>query len=30
VLVSLGYRADVRGETLGLADFAKISDALEL
>ena len=30
VLVSLGYRADVRGETLGLADFARISDALEL
>ena len=30
VLVSLGYRADVRGETLGLSDFAKISDALEL
>ena len=30
ILVSLGYRADVRGETLGLADFAKISDALEL
>ena len=30
VLVSLGYRADVRGETLGLPDFAKISDALEL
>ncbi len=29
-LVSLGYRADVRGETLGLADFAKISDALTL
>ena len=29
-LVSLGYRADVRGETLGLADFARISDALEL
>ncbi|MBQ8497052.1 MAG: 16S rRNA (adenine(1518)-N(6)/adenine(1519)-N(6))-dimethyltransferase RsmA [Clostridia bacterium] len=30
VLVSLGYRADVRGETLGLSDFAKISDALDL
>lgn len=30
VLVSLGYRADVRGETLGLSDFAKISDALTL
>jgi hypothetical protein len=30
VLVSLGYRADVRGETLGLADFARISDALTL
>lgn len=30
ILVSLGYRADVRGETLGLSDFAKISDALEL
>jgi 16S rRNA (adenine1518-N6/adenine1519-N6)-dimethyltransferase len=29
-LVSLGYRADVRGETLGLSDFAKISDALTL
>ena len=29
-LVALGYRADVRGETLGLADFAKISDALTL
>lgn len=29
-LVSLGYRADVRGETLGLADFARISDAVEL
>ena len=30
VLVSLGYRADVRGETLGLEDFARISDALVL
>ena len=30
VLISLGYRADVRGETLGLADFARISDALLL
>ncbi len=29
-LVSLGYRADVRGETLGLSDFAKISDAITL
>lgn len=29
-LVTLGYRADVRGETLGLSDFAKISDALDL
>ncbi len=29
-LVSLGYRADVRGETLGLADFARISDAITL
>ncbi len=29
-LVSLGYRADVRGETLGIADFARISDALTL
>ncbi len=29
-LVSLGYRADVRGETLGLADFAKISDTITL
>lgn len=29
-LVSLGYRADVRGETLGLADFARISDKIEL
>lgn len=30
VLISLGYRADVRGETLGLADFARISDAITL
>ena len=30
VLISLGSRADVRGETLGLADFARISDALLL
>ena len=29
-LLSLGYRADVRGETLGLSDFAKISDAITL
>jgi 16S rRNA (adenine1518-N6/adenine1519-N6)-dimethyltransferase len=29
-LVHLGYRADVRGETLGLSDFAKISDAMVL
>ncbi len=29
-LVSLGYRADVRGETLGLSDFARISDAIVL
>lgn len=29
-LVSLGYRADVRGETLGVSDFAKIADVLEL
>ena len=29
-LVSLGYRADVRGETLGLEDFARISDTIVL
>lgn len=29
-LVSLGYRADIRGEALGLSDFARISDLIEL
>ena len=29
-LVSLGYRADIRGEALGLSDFARISDQIEL
>lgn len=29
-LVTLGYRADIRGEMLGLSDFAKISDVIEL
>lgn len=30
VLAALGYRTDIRGETLGLSDFARISDAIEL
>lgn len=29
-IVALGYRADVRGETLGIVDFARISDAVKL
>ena len=29
-LVSLGYRADIRGETLGIEDFARISDVIIL
>lgn len=29
-LISLGYRADIRGEALGLSDFARISDLIEL
>ena len=29
-LVSLGYRADIRGETLGIEDFARISDMIIL
>lgn len=29
-LVLLGFRADIRGEALGLEDFARISDSIEL
>ena len=29
-LAALGYRTDIRGEALGLVDFARISDMLTL